>query len=316
MNTSHKKFILVINYLKGGEEMSIDLGKVITAMVTPFNDQLEVDYNQAVKLAERLIKEGTDTVLLSGTTGESPTVATEEKLHLFEQVTKALKGKALIMAGTGDNDTKYSIEFSKEAEKLGVDCLLLVVPYYNKPSQESLYAHYKAIANAVSLPVVLYNVPSRTVTNLEPATVARLSQIDNIIGVKEACGNMDQVSNLKMLVPEDFKIYSGDDSLTLPMLSLGCHGVTSVASHVVGKEIQEMITLFMEGKLSEARELHYKLLPVFKAMFITTNPAPVKAAVNMTGLDVGSLRLPLLDVNQEQKQLIYEELKAFRSVSM
>jgi len=296
--------------------MSIDLGKVITAMVTPFNDQLEVDYNQAVKLAERLIKEGTDTVLLSGTTGESPTVATEEKLHLFEQVTKALKGKALIMAGTGDNDTKYSIEFSKEAEKLGVDCLLLVVPYYNKPSQESLYAHYKAIANAVSLPVVLYNVPSRTVTNLEPATVARLSQIDNIIGVKEACGNMDQVSNLKMLVPEDFKIYSGDDSLTLPMLSLGCHGVTSVASHVVGKEIQEMITLFMEGKLSEARELHYKLLPVFKAMFITTNPAPVKAAVNMTGLDVGSLRLPLLDVNQEQKQLIYEELKAFRSVSM
>jgi len=302
--------------LKGGEKMSINLGKVITAMVTPFNDQLGVDYVQAVKLAERLANEGTDTVLLSGTTGESPTLTTDEKLHLFEQVTKALKGKVPIMAGTGGNDTKSSIELSKEAEKLGVDCLLLVVPYYNKPTQESLYTHYKAIANSVSLPVLLYNVPSRTVTNLEPSTVARLSQIDNIIGVKEACGNMDQVSELKMLVPEDFKIYCGDDSLTLPMLSLGCHGVTSVAAHVVGKEIQEMITLFMEGKLSEARELHYKLLPVFKAMFITTSPAPVKAAVNMTGIDVGSLRLPLLEADSKEKQLVYERLKAFRDVNM
>ena len=296
--------------------MSINLGKVITAMITPFNNQLEVDYNQAVKLAERLANEGTDTVLLSGTTGESPTLTTEEKLQLFEQVTKALKGKTPIMAGTGGNDTKSSIELSKEAEKVGVDCLLLVVPYYNKPTQDALYAHYKAIANAVSLPIVLYNVPSRTVTNMEPSTVTRLSQIDNIIGIKEACGDMDQVSHLKMLVPEDFKIYSGDDSLTLPMLSLGCHGVTSVASNVVGKEIQEMITLFMEGKTKEARELHYKLMPVFKAMFITTNPAPVKAAVNMTGLDVGSLRLPLLEADPEHKQLVYEVLKVFRNVSI
>ncbi|MBS3968814.1 MAG: 4-hydroxy-tetrahydrodipicolinate synthase [Clostridia bacterium] len=296
--------------------MSIDLGKVITAMVTPFNDQLEVDYNQTVKLAERLVAEGTDTILLAGTTGESPTLTTDEKLQLFEQVTKALKGKIPIMAGTGGNNTRYSIEISKEAEKLGVDCILLVVPYYNKPPQDALYAHYKAIANAVSLPIVLYNVPSRTVTNLEPSTVARLSQIDNIIGIKEACGNMDQISTLKMLVPDNFKIYSGDDSLTLPMLSLGCHGVVSVASNVVCKEIQEMVTLFMEGKLSEARELHYKLMPVFKAMFITTNPAPVKAAVNMTGLDVGSLRLPLLEVDPKQKQLIYEELKVFRKVKI
>ena len=294
--------------------MSIDLGKVITAMVTPFNDQLEVDYNQTVKLAERLVAEGTDTILLAGTTGESPTLTTDEKLQLFEQVIKALKGKIPIMAGTGGNNTRYSIEISKEAEKLGVDCILLVVPYYNKPPQDALYAHYKAIANAVSLPIVLYNVPSRTVTNLEPSTVARLSQIDNIIGIKEACGNMDQISTLKMLVPDNFKIYSGDDSLTLPMLSLGCHGVVSVASNVVCKEIQEMVTLFMEGKLSESRELHYKLMPVFKAMFITTNPAPVKAAVNMTGLDVGSLRLPLLEVDPKQKQLIYEELKVFRKV--
>lgn len=294
--------------------MSIDLGKVITAMVTPFNDQLEVDYNQTVKLAERLVAEGTDTILLAGTTGESPTLTTDEKLQLFEQVIKSLKGKIPIMAGTGGNNTRYSIEISKEAEKLGVDCILLVVPYYNKPPQDALYAHYKAIANAVSLPIVLYNVPSRTVTNLEPSTVARLSQIDNIIGIKEACGNMDQISTLKMLVPDNFKIYSGDDSLTLPMLSLGCHGVVSVASNVVCKEIQEMVTLFMEGKLSESRELHYKLMPVFKAMFITTNPAPVKAAVNMTGLDVGSLRLPLLEVDPKQKQLIYEELKVFRKV--
>ena len=296
--------------------MSINLGKVTTAMITPFNDQLEVDYKQAVKLAERLANEGTDTVLLAGTTGESPTLTTEEKLQLFEEVTKALKGKIPIMAGTGSNDTKSSIELSKEAEKLGVDCILLVVPYYNKPSQDALYVHYKTIANAVSLPVVLYNVPSRTVTNLEPSIVAKLAQIDNIIGIKEACGNMDQVSNLKMLVPDNFKIYSGDDSLTLPMLALGCHGVTSVASNVVGKEVQEMVTLFMEGKLNEAMELHYKLMPIFKAMFITTNPAPVKAAVTMTGLDAGPLRLPLLEADPKQRQLIYEELKMFRKVNI
>ncbi|WP_028307304.1 4-hydroxy-tetrahydrodipicolinate synthase [Desulfitibacter alkalitolerans] len=296
--------------------MSIDLGKVITAMITPFNEKLEVDYVQAVKLAERLASEGTDTVLLAGTTGESPTLTTEEKLQLFEKVTTALKGKIPIMAGTGGNNTKASIELSKEAEKLGVDCILLVVPYYNKPPQDALYAHYKAIANAVSLPIILYNVPSRTVTNLEPSTVSKLSQIDNIIGIKEACGNMDQISSLKMLVPEDFKIYSGDDSLTLPMLSLGCHGVVSVASNVIGREIQEMVTLFMEGRFQEARELHYKLMPVFKAMFITTNPAPVKAAVNMTGLNAGSLRLPLLEVDPKQKQLIYDELKAFRKVNI
>ncbi len=295
--------------------MSMELGKVITAMVTPFNNDLEVDYDQAIKLAERIVSEGTDTVLLAGTTGESPTLTIEEKLKLFEKVTVALKGRASIMAGTGGNNTRASIELSKEAEKIGVDCLLLVVPYYNKPPQEALYAHFKAVAETVSIPVILYNVPSRTVTNLEPSTVAKLAQIDNVIGIKEACGNMDQISSLKMLVPDNFKIYSGDDSLTLPMLSLGCHGVISVAAQVVGKEIKEMITLFKEGRIKEASELHYRLMPVFKAMFITTNPMPIKAAVNMTGFNAGTLRLPLLELDDQKKQIVYDSLKKFRKVS-
>ncbi|MEW6623219.1 MAG: 4-hydroxy-tetrahydrodipicolinate synthase [Bacillota bacterium] len=291
--------------------MPKDFGKVICAMVTPFDADLNVNYEQGVKLAERLIQEGNDTILLAGTTGESPTLSTEEKLLLFEKVVGAIKGRALIMAGTGGNNTKTSIELSKEAEKIGVDGLLLVVPYYNKPPQDALYAHFKAIADSVSLPIVLYNVPSRTVANLEPSTVAKLAQIENIIGIKEACGNMDQVSQLKMLVPEDFKIYSGDDSLTLPMLSLGCHGVVSVASQVVGVEIKKMINLFMEGKVDQAKDIHYQLLPVFKAMFINTNPIPVKAALNLKGFDVGSVRLPLLELDEQGKGVVLEALKPF-----
>lgn len=294
--------------------MSIDFGRVITAMVTPFNDQLEVDYSQAVKLAERLIEEGTDTILLSGTTGEAPTLTTKEKLQLFEKITVALNGKVPIMAGTGGNDTKASIELSKEAEKIGVDALLLVVPYYNRPPQDAIYEHYKAIAESVSLPIILYNVPSRTVTNLEAETVAKLAKIDNIVGLKEACGNLDQISTIKMLVPDEFKIYSGDDSMTLPMLSLGCNGVISVAAHVVGKEIQEMVTLFMEGKIAESRKIHYRLMPIFKNMFVSPNPMPVKAAINMTGLNVGSLRMPLQELNDQHRQIVYDCLKVFREL--
>ncbi len=294
--------------------MSVDFGKVISAMVTPFDHNLEVDYEKAVKLAEKIVSEGTDTVLLAGTTGESPTLSFEEKLQLFEEVKKGLNGKAPIMAGTGGNDTKASIELSKEAEKIGVDGILLVVPYYNKPPQDALYEHYKAIAKSVDLPIILYNVPSRTVTNLEPKTVAKLAEIDNIIGIKDACGNMDQISNLKLLLPENFKIYSGDDSLTLPMLSLGCHGVISVASQVVGNEIQEMITSYLEGEINKAREMHFKLMPVFNAMFVTTNPIPVKAALNMTGFNVGSLRAPLREINEQEKEVLVNSLKTFRKI--
>ncbi len=297
--------------------MSIDLGRVITAMVTPFTDEYKVDYRQAVELARKIATEGTDTVLLSGTTGESPVLSIDEKLMLFQEVVLALKGKVPIMAGTGDNNTKASIELSKEAEAIGVDCLLLVVPYYNKPQQSSLYAHFKAIAESVALPIVLYNVPSRTATNIEPSTVAKLSEIDNIIGIKEACGDMDQVSLLKMSLPDEFLIYSGDDSLTLPLLALGAHGVVSVASHVVGTEIKQMITAYLQGDILRAQNLHYKLMPLFKAMFITTNPIPVKAALKMTGFDAGPLRLPLLDdMDEEERAYIAERLKVFREVHM
>ncbi len=294
----------------------MNFGRVISAMVTPFNDNLEVDYQQAVKLAKKIAQEGNDTILLAGTTGESPTLSIDEKLQLFEQVVRALKGSTPIMAGTGSNNTKFSIELSMEAEKIGVSGLLLVVPYYNRPTQNCLYEHFKSIAEAVSIPIILYNVPSRTVTNLEPTTVAKLAKIDNIIGVKEASGDMDQISQIKMLVPETFKIYSGDDSLTLPMLSLGCAGVISVASQLVGQEIQKMILLFNQGKIAEARKLHYKLLPVFDAMFITTNPIPVKAALNMTGFNVGNLRPPLMQLGEEEKQFVANAIKAFKEVNI
>lgn len=283
-------------------------GQVLTAMITPMNKDCSVNYPAAVELAQKLGENGSDGVVLSGTTGESPTLSFEEKVKLFSTVTDALGGQMTIIAGTGSNNTQDSIALTKAAEKAGVDGIMLVTPYYNKPSQEGLYQHFKTVAEQTSLPVMLYNVPGRTGVNILPETVARLAEIDNIVAIKEASGNLEQVSVLKTMVPEDFLIYSGDDALTLPILAVGGAGVVSVASHLVGREIKSMISAFLAGRVGDALEIHLKLMPLFKAMFITTNPVPVKRALEFVGVDTGPLRLPLVDFTEQEAQKIKEVL--------
>ena len=283
-------------------------GQVLTAMITPMNKDCSVNYPAAVELAQKLGENGSDGVVLSGTTGESPTLSFEEKVKLFSTVTDALGGQMTIIAGTGSNNTQDSIALTKAAEKAGVDGIMLVTPYYNKPSQEGLYQHFKTVAEQTSLPVMLYNVPGRTGVNILPETVARLAEIDNIVAIKEASGNLEQVSVLKNMVPEDFLIYSGDDALTLPILAVGGAGVVSVASHLVGREIKSMISAFLAGRVGDALEIHLKLMPLFKAMFITTNPVPVKRALEFVGVDTGPLRLPLVDLTEQEAQKIKEVL--------
>ncbi|SHK64767.1 4-hydroxy-tetrahydrodipicolinate synthase [Desulforamulus aeronauticus] len=280
---------------------AIDFGRVLTAMVTPFNTDLSVNYAQAKKLARYLVENGSDGLVVCGTTGESPTLAKDEKLALFAAVVEEVGGKAAVVAGTGSYDTASSIAITKEAEKVGCDGVMLVAPYYNKPSQEGLYRHFKAIAESTTLPIILYNIPGRTGINVLPATVKRLAEdVPNIVAIKEAAGSIDQVSELKKVLPEDFAIYSGDDSMTLPMLSLGAKGIISVAAHVAGKQIQEMIDAFSSGNTTLAANLHKKLFPLFKGLFITTNPVPVKTALTLKGIAVGGVRLPLVDATASE----------------
>lgn len=279
-------------------------GHLITAMVTPFTPQGEVNYQEAVKLAHFLVDTGTDTVLLAGTTGESPTLTYEEEHKLFEVVVKALKGRAKVMAGTGSNCTATAIEASQKAEALGVDGLLQVVPYYNKPSQEGLFQHFQAVANSTSLPVILYNIPGRTGKNMEPETIARLSHVSNIVGIKESAGSVDQMRQIRGCTPSDFVIYSGDDALTLAFMEAGASGVISVASHCAGTRIKSMMQAFLEGKKQEAYAIEAELKALFEVLFITTNPTPVKAALEMMGFPMGGLRLPLIEVTLQEKEQI------------
>jgi len=283
-------------------------GQLFTAMVTPMHKDGSVNYMAAVALAQRLAENGSDGVVLSGTTGESPTLSFDEKAKLFAEVTDALGGQIEIIAGTGSNCTQDSITLTKAAESAGVDGIMLVAPYYNKPSQEGLYQHFRAVAESTSLPVMLYNVLGRTNSNILPETVARLAEIENIVAIKEASGSLDQVSLLKTMVPEDFLIYSGDDSLTLPILAVGGAGVVSVVSHLVGREIKAMIDAFLQGRTEDALEIHLKLMPLFKAMFLTTNPVPVKRALEYVGFETGPLRLPLVDLTEAEAQRIKDVL--------
>lgn len=279
-------------------------GRVLTAMVTPFNEQLEVDYEQAGVLARYLVDNGSDGLVVVGTTGESPTLSFAEKVNMYRTVKAAVGDRATIIAGTGSNDTAGTIKLSQAAAEVGVDGVMLVVPYYNKPSQEGLYRHFEKVARSVSLPVMLYNVPGRTASNLQPQTVARLAAIGNIVALKEAAGSTDQVTELKRSLPDEFMVYSGDDSMTLPLLSLGCEGVVSVVSHVAGTQIQAMIRAFLAGRIHDAARLHSNLYPLFKGMFMTSNPVPVKAAVNMLGINVGSVRLPLVEASETERAAI------------
>ncbi len=274
----------------------VDFGRVLTAMITPFDAKGEVNYAVAEKLAAHLAENGTDTLVVCGTTGESPALTWDEEYELFQVVQQAVQGKAKIIAGTGSNSTAEAIAATQKAAKLGLDGSLQVVPYYNKPPQEGLYQHFRAISEAApDLPLMLYNVPGRTGQNLQPETVARLAELPNVVAVKEASGNLDQVSQIRRLTASDFAIYSGDDSLTLPILSIGGVGVVSVASHLVGQPLQQMIRAFVEGQIGEASQLHLRLFPLFKALFATTNPIPIKTALQLQGWSVGSLRLPLSD---------------------
>lgn len=284
------------------------LGNLLTAMVTPFREDGSFNGGAAADLAEHLIETGNEGVVVAGTTGESPTLTDEEKLDLFRVVVERLGGRATVVAGTGTYDTRHSIELTTEAEKLGVDAIMAVVPYYNRPPQDSLYKHFRAIAESTSLPVMLYNVPGRTATNLLPETVARLAKIDNIIAIKEASGDMEQVAEIRRVTPPDFDIYSGDDGQTLPILSLGGTGVVSVSGHVVGRRLRTMIESFQKGDVRTATEIHLELLPIFQAMFVTTNPVPVKTAVRMLGLDVGPLRPPLHEPSEQQRKAIQTAL--------
>jgi 4-hydroxy-tetrahydrodipicolinate synthase len=282
----------------------MDFGRILTAMVTPMNEYLEVDYANARNLAKYLIRHGSDGIVVCGTTGESPTLTNEEKLNMFKEVKNAVGISGTVLAGVGSNSTAASVDLAVQAVKTGVDGIMAVVPYYNKPSQEGMYQHFKTIAQAVSLPVMLYNVPSRTMTNLLPDTVKKLSQIPNIVSIKESAGSMDQVSELKRILPSNFNVYSGDDSLTLPMLALGCNGVVSVASHIIGDEMKNMIDAWFNGDSKTASRLHLQLYPFFKGIFVTTNPIPIKALVNMIGLKAGGVRLPLVNASEDEKSFL------------
>jgi len=281
-------------------------------MVTPFNEKGAVDYRQAKRLALALLNSGSDGVVLVGTTGESPTLIRQEELRLFSEVKSAIGERGTVVAGTGSNNTAEALEVTKEAERIGVDACLLVVPYYNKPTQEGLYQHFKTIAQSTSLPCILYNVPSRTVTNLSVETVIKLSRIDNIIGVKEASGNLEQISQTISNTGEDFLVWSGNDNDTLPILALGGYGVISVASHLVGNQIKGMIDSFADGKTDKAAEIHRHLLPLINALFIVSNPIPVKYALSHLGFYVGKTRLPLTDPDEKSAAIIKDTLKNYK----
>ncbi len=279
----------------------IQFGKIVTAMVTPFDHKGNIDFEKTTQLVDYLLENGTDSLVVVGTTGESATLTTEEKVALFRHVVSVVNGRVPVIAGTGSNNTQASIELTKKAEEAGVDAVLLVAPYYNKPNQEGLYQHFKAIAESTSLPVMLYNIPGRSVVNMSVDTVVRLSEIPNIVAIKDASGNLDTMTEIIARTREDFLLYSGDDNITLPVLAIGGAGVVSVASHIIGNEMQQMIAAFEAGELAKAAKLHQKLLPIMKGLFAAPNPVPVKTALQLKGLDVGSVRLPLVPLTEQER---------------
>ncbi len=287
-------------------------GRLLTAMVTPFDAKGSVDYVQAKKLAKSLLDSGSDGVVVSGTTGECPTLTREEKLKLFAEIKSAIGNKGTVIAGTGNYSTAESIELTKEAEKAGVDGCLLVVPYYNRPTQDGLYEHFKAIAGATSLPCIMYNVPSRTVTSLSAETCIKLSQIDNIVGVKEASANLEQIAKIIQGARKGFLVYSGNDGDTFPILCLGGYGVISVISHLVGLQFKQMIDDYIQGKIERAAATHRNLLPLVNAMFVVANPIPVKYALNYVGFFVGKPRLPLTEPDEKSRAVIEQTLKNYK----
>jgi 4-hydroxy-tetrahydrodipicolinate synthase len=293
---------------------NFEFGKLITAAVSPFDKNYDLDIEAFHSLVEHLIENGSDGILISGTTGESPTLSDQEKVDLFKYAKDNFGDRIKIIAGTGTNDTRHSIELSMEAESIGVDCLLLVTPYYNKPSQQGLYKHFEKIAGEVSLPIILYNVPSRTSCNIDSGTCIELSKIDNIRGVKEASTNFRQISEIISGTDDAFLLYSGNDGDTLPILSLGGTGVISVASHIIGREIKEMMAHFQEGNIREAARSHNSLLEVFYGIFIATNPVPIKEALNLKGIQAGPCRPPLYPMSDKECEVFTNILKRHKII--
>lgn len=286
-----------------------DAGEVITAMVTPFDDKREIDFQAAEKLAKHLINTGSDAILVTGTTGESPTLTHEEEYELLYAVKGVSSGSAKIIMGAGSNCTKTAIESSKKAQEIGADAILSVVPYYNKPNQQGMIEHFGAIAKSVDIPIILYNIPGRTGVNMQPSTVAFLAkEYPNIVALKQSFPDMDVITELKSVCPDDFAIYCGDDSLTLPMLSLGAHGVISVASHVVGDEIKSLIHNFKSGQVKAARNMHQKLYPLFKKLFMAPNPVPVKAVLSRLKMIENYVRRPLVELNEIERAELFDVL--------
>ncbi len=294
-----------------------NLGRVITAMITPFCEDGSVDYESAVKLAKHLIEHGSEGILVGGTTGEGAVLSEEEKLKLYDCIIKAVGSKAdgkkvPVMGNAGGIDTAASIVFAQKVEALGADSILAIVPYYVKPTQEGMFQHFKAIADSVHIPVIIYNVPGRTNASIQPATLKRLvDACPNIAGIKDAAGNWDQVTQEKMLLPDDFMIYSGDDSFTYPILTAGGTGVISVSSHIIGDDMLAMIDAYEQGDTKKAFELHKKTYPINRGLFFITSPIPVKTAVNLLGLPGGKFRLPMVEANESETAYIVKMLKDY-----
>ena len=279
-------------------------GRVSTAMVTPFDHKGHIDFPKTTQLINHLIENGTDSLVIAGTTGESPTLTKEEKLALFKHAVKVADKRVPVIAGTGSNNTYESIELTKKAEQIGVDAIMIVAPYYNKPNQEGLYQHFKAIAENTSLPVMVYNIPGRSSVNILPETIIRLSEIPNIAAVKEASGDLNAMAKIIANTAGDFMLYSGDDGLTLPCMAIGGTGIVSVASHVIGNEMQEMITAYLNGENEKAAKIHQKILPIMEGLFAAPSPVPVKTALQLRGLDVGSVRLPMVPLTEQERSAV------------
>lgn len=277
-------------------------GRLLTAMVTPFDGEGNLDEKRCAQLANKLFDEGSDGVLVNGTTGESPTISRDERVRVFKTVLESAGGRGPIIANVGDNCTQDSVEFAAKVSKLGVDAVMVVTPYYNKPPQEGLYRHFRAVAEAVDIPVILYNIPGRCVVNIEPATILRLARdVENIVAVKQANSDLDQVSLLTEQAPQGFDVYSGDDSLTLPMMERGAAGIISVLSHVAGPSMKSMIEYFLAGNEQKAHEIESIIMPLADALFMTSNPIMVKEALAQTGFSVGGVRLPLIEPTEAQR---------------
>lgn len=287
--------------------MRFDFGEVLTAMVTPFDNKGSVDYSKVEELTAYLAENGSDSIVVTGTTGESPTLTHDEELEILSSAKRAVMNNKKIIMGTGSNSTETAVMMAKKAEKEGADGILTVVPYYNKPSQKGMVAHFSAIASAVNLPIILYNIPSRTGVNMSVETAKYLTEThENIVAIKQSFGDLDVITDYKLNLPKDVAIYSGDDSLTLPMLSVGAHGVVSVASHLWGKEIKSMIRNFKTGDVSAAKNMHYKLYPIMKKLFMAPNPVPVKAALSRKGIIEEFVRSPLVTLDAEEKLELFE----------